>query len=362
MSLIANVISNIDKGREGLNEGLFMGYPKLQEIVPGVQMGTVYDICGGTGSGKTAFAMSSFVFNPYDDFKKKKSVGVNIDLQILVWSMEMSAEILITKAVARKIFKDHKILTDINFILSRGKNRISQEIYDLVLSTRQYFEELENIVTIYTSSNPTGIHKAIKAAVLANGKEEFKDIEITEDGQPKTVKQFVKYTPNHPNRYLIALQDHVALQKQEAGSPNVKTLIDKLVNYVIDDKLRYNITDVFCQQINRASESVDRQRNNSIDIQLSDLRDSSDTAHAADFVLGLANPFQYEISPYRDYDIKRLQDRFRSIKVVKARDGVSNIVAGMGFLGEVGIFKELPVGKLMTETDYKQIEQIEKYK
>lgn len=47
--IIDNVIANIDKGILGLNEGLNMGYPKLQEIVPGVQMGTVYDIVGGTG-------------------------------------------------------------------------------------------------------------------------------------------------------------------------------------------------------------------------------------------------------------------------------------------------------------------------
>lgn len=358
--IIDNVIKNIDDGILGLNDGLNMGYPKLQEIVPGVQMGTVYDICGGTGSGKTAFALSSFVLNPYDDFIAKKKAGVNIDLQILVWSMEMSAEILITKAVARKIFKEHKILTDINFILSRGKNRCSQEIYDLVLETREYFEELENVVTIFTSSNPTGIHKTIKAAALANGKEVFRDLEITEDGHPKTIKQFVRYIPNHPNRYLIGLQDHVALQKQEQGAPSVKALIDRLVNYVIDDKLRYNFTDVFCQQINRASESIDRQRTNSIDIQLSDLRDSSDTAHGADFVLGLANPYQYEISPYRGYDIKRLQDRFRSLKVVKARDGISNIVSGMGFIGEVGVFKELPLGNLMDDSYYKQILQIKK--
>lgn len=317
-------------------------------------------------SGKSAFTLASFVLNPYDDFIAKKASGIDIDLQIHLWSMEMSAEILVTKAVARKIFKDYKILTDINYILSRGKNRCNQEIYDLVLKTRNYFEELESVVTIYTSSNPTGIHRTLKHAALSCGKEDTKPVEINEydalgNVHKKTVQQFVKYTPNHPNRYIIGVQDHVALQKQESGAPKVKDLIDRLVNYVIDDKLRYNITDVFCQQINRGSESVDRQRTNSIDIQLSDLRDSSDTAHGADFVLGLANPFQYEISPYRDYDIKKLQDRFRSIKIIKARDGISSVTLGMAFLGEVGLFRELPKGKDMSEDEYKHIMKIKKY-
>jgi replicative DNA helicase len=359
--LIEEVIHNVESGREGKNVGLFMGYPKLQDIIPGVQMGTVYNVAGGTGSGKTAFVLSSFCLNPYDSYLTQKAAGIDIELEIIIWSMEMSAQILMTKAVARKIFKDYHILTDINMVLSRGKNKCSQEIYDLVLKTRKYFEEFENIVTIHTSSNPTGIHKAIKSRVMNNGKETWRDLEITEHGQPKTIQQFVKYTPNHPNHYLIAIQDHIALQKTEVQTTTVKGVIDKLVNYIIDDKLRYNITDVLVQQVNRSAESVDRQRTNSIDVMLSDLRDSSDTAHSADYVIGLANPYQFEIPVYRNYDIKRLQDRFRSIKVLKSRDGISNVVVGMGFIGEVGIFKELPEGKLMTETDYKQILQIKKY-
>jgi hypothetical protein len=359
--IIDKVITSIESGRIGGNEGLFMGYPRLQEMVPGVQKGTIYDIAGNTGSGKTAFALASFVLNPYDHYLKQREAGVDIQLEILLWSMEMSADILITKAMARKIFKDYHILTDVNMILSRGKNRISQEIFDLVLKTRKYFEEFESVVSIFTSANPTGIHKQIKARALANGKEFFKDLEITEDGQPKIVKQFSHYVPNHPNHYLICLQDHIALQKSESQITTVKGLIDKLTNYIIDDKLRYGITNIMCQQVNRASESIDRLKAGSIDVQLGDTRDSADVVHASDYVIGITNPFQYEMTSYRGYDISRLKDRFRSVKIVKARDGMSNVVIGMAFLGEGGLFMELPIAKEMTETDYLRILNIKKY-
>ena len=47
--VIDEVINSVDRGRDGLNEGLYMGFPKLISVIPGVQMGTVYNVCGGTG-------------------------------------------------------------------------------------------------------------------------------------------------------------------------------------------------------------------------------------------------------------------------------------------------------------------------
>jgi len=200
--LFEEALAIIDRGREGQNEGLFHGYPKLMNYIPGVQKGTIYNVVGGTGSGKTSFALSTFVFNPFEDYMRRK-MQEDISLEIIVWSMEMSKEILVTKGICRKIFKDCGLLVDINYVLSRGKNRISQEIYDKVLLTREYFEEFENVVTILTAANPTGIHKTIKSRALLNGKEFFKPLTIYEDGVPREVKQFDYYKPNRPNHYLL---------------------------------------------------------------------------------------------------------------------------------------------------------------
>lgn len=356
-----SVIERIDRGKEGLNTGLYHGFPKLMDFIPGIQPESIFTVAGPTGSGKSAFTNSAFIYHPFEDYMARKALGEDIHLDILVWSMEISAEALITKGICRQVFKQFGKIVDTNYVLSKGKNRISQEIYDLVLKTRIYFEEFESTVKIYTASNPTGIHITLKNFMLENGKEVFEYFTYTENGVPTQGKRFLKYIPNKKNHYVIGIQDHIALQKSEVGKNTAKELIDTLLPYIIEDKIKYKLIDVVVQQVNRGVEQYERLKDNAIDIQLSDLRDSSDSAHGSDFVLGLTNPFMYEKFNYRNYQIDRLRDRFRSLKVIKNRDGEPNINIGLGYIGEVGTWRELPKGKEMTEEIYKELESLKKY-
>jgi replicative DNA helicase len=362
--IIDDVIRNVERGKEGGNQGLYMGFPRLMEFVPGVQPSTIYNLGGMTGTAKTTFGMSSFVYNPYEDYVTRTANGEIIKLKVFLFSMEMSKETVISKGVCRRIFKDHGLLVDTNYILSRGKNRISQEIYDKVLETRKYFEEFEDVVTIYGSHNPTGIAKMLKSYFKENGKETRSPFTFKDDnGVEHNVSRFQKYTPNVETTYVIAIFDHVSLTKSESGK-NVKQTIDKLIEYLVEYTNDYYLTPVIIQQLNRNVESTDRMKWNAIEPQLGDFRDSSDTTHAAHFVLGLTNPFMWEISPYRGYDITRLRDRFRSIKVLKSREGDANIVIGLNYVGESGVFRELPQAEptnSMTEEEYTKIQNIKKY-
>jgi hypothetical protein len=273
--------------------------------------------------------------------------------------MEMSRDIVITKAVCREIFKRHHILVDVNYILSRGKNRISQEIYDLVKQYRDYFAEMEDVITIYPSENPTGINNVIKNYVLANGKEIHGNLNVMVNGNPEVWHPFERYIPNK-NQYTIIIIDHVSLLKTEQRF-TVKQNIDKLTEYMSELTLKYGITPVLIQQLNRNIEDVDRMKQNSIEVQLSDFRDSSDTTHAAHVVLGLNYPWRWEIAQYRGYNTRVLGDRFRSLKVLKTRDGVADVIIGLGFLGEIGAFMELPHPDQLTPSVYKSIVEQKKY-
>lgn len=62
-------------------------------------------------------------------------------------------------------------------------------------------------------------------------------------------------------------------------------------------------------------------------------------------VIGLFAPDRYEIDRHRGYDVKRMQDSYRSISILKNRYGVSNLRVGMYFDGAVGEFRELPQPK-----------------
>lgn len=50
--IVDNLLSQIDKGREGRNWGLSMGLPKLEQYVDGVSQGTYTLLFSGSGVGK----------------------------------------------------------------------------------------------------------------------------------------------------------------------------------------------------------------------------------------------------------------------------------------------------------------------
>lgn len=354
------VLENIDKGRIGGNEGLYMGFPKLKKFVPGVQPSTIYTIGAATGAGKTSFAMSSFVYNPFEDYLIKKSHGETINLKIFIYSMEMHPEIVLTKGICRRLFLKYGILTDINYVLSRGANRISQEVYDKVKECKEYFNEFEDVTTILNNDYPTGISKLLKGYYLNNGKEKKHPIEIFEDGEKKIIHVFDRYVPANENSYVITLFDHISLTKSQQGM-DVKRTVDKLIADQVIFTNDYKQTTVNVQQLNRNVESVDRMKMNSIDAQLSDFKDTGDSVNASHYVFTLTNPFMYEFPEYRGYNIKRLRDRFRGLRILKSRDGISNVSLGLLYLGEAGLYKEANSAKDMTETDYKAVENIKKY-
>jgi len=366
--IIDEVIQDVDDGMEGKNTGLSMGYSRLVDFVPNVQRKTMYLIGGETASGKSAFAMDSFVYNPYEDWVANyKDKGVK--LKIFIWSMEINRNIMMAKGICRRLYMKYGILTDVNYILSRGDKRASADIRAKIEEVREYFTDFEDRVTILRSDNPTGIRNTIRNYMLVNGKEIYKKIKITkkkfdtETNQEETYEEekevFDKYVPNDEHLYVIGIFDHVGLLKGERGFGK-KARIDKLIEYMIDYRDRYGITAVPVQQLNRNMSSADRFKIGTVEPQLSDFKETADTTDGADFVFALFNPQRYEIWKHRGYDVKKLQDRYRSLKLLKTRDGVADKLIGLKFIGEIGKFSELPKAEDMTDQNYNDIMNIKK--
>ena len=354
-----SVIANIDAGKMGLNQGLDIGLVRTIDYVPNLQRAQNYLIGGEPGTGKSSFAYNNFLYNPYDDWLQNYKTRINF--HAFVFSMEMDKEIVLTKAICRKVFMDTNMLVDINFVLSRGRNRISQEIYDKVLATREYFEDFEDRVTILGNDNPTGIRKTIHAYFMLEGKDTFKEIEITaKDGSKQTIKTYDKYVPNDPDTimYTLGIFDHVGLTKGERNFVKKQT-IDKLVEYGIEDRDRYGMTNIYVQQLNRSNSSTDRFKLDKVEPQLGDFKETSDVVDAANFVMALFCPNRHEFKKHRDYNIDvndgGLGDRYKYLKILKNRDGNANMGVGLAFLGEIGRFVELPRAREMTANHYKMV-------
>jgi len=97
------------------------------------------------------------------------------------------------------------------------------------------------------------------------------------------------------------------------------------------------------QQINREQSNIERFKAGRTGIQLSDLKETSDTTDAAEVVIALYGPNRDKLNTYRGYDIKKLGDHIRMIQILKSRFGESDIEIAVNFHGGINLWKELPL-------------------
>jgi hypothetical protein len=69
---------------------------------------------------------------------------------------------------------------------------------------------------------------------------------------------------------------------------------------------------------------------------------------------------RYKVADPSGYDLNKLRDEFgakyfRSLRLIKNSYGEDDVRIGLGFLGQVGMFKELPKVKYMNENVYSDI-------
>lgn len=345
-----DVLSSIERGKLGLNEGIPMGFDRFVEFIPNIQKGRYHLIVGESGSGKSAFVDTAYVFNPLEWYVNNKD-NTDIKLKIFYYSFEIAKDRLLTKQIARKLFVDHGLLLDVNYILSFGKNRITDEHYKLVTTYADYFNRLEDYLTINdndggTSYNPTGIQKDLLAWAEQNGRFE-------------RINNQLHYFENDPNLYTLVIVDHMAIVPKERGF-NTKENMDKLSEYTVFLRNKCKFSFSYLVQANRNLSDIDRLKmdGNNLSIRQGDIKDSSNPAQDSDAIIGILNPWKYEIPQYRGYDLTRLKGRQRFINLAKNRDGESEKSLGLLFVGECGYFKELPRPNEISENYYKKVESV----
>jgi hypothetical protein len=375
MSLFDDTLELINRGKKGYNKGLPFGFDRLSKYIPNIQQGTCYLVAGESGSGKTSVVDDMFVFNPYNylyelkhnDQLKLEFDGVIPRLKIIYYTLEIERRRKTAKAIARRIYDKYNILIDLDYILSKGKNRISSEIYNYVISTKSYFDELEDIVEFHDNPiNPTGINIYLDAYAKQNGK----NVIISETKVDDIIYQKTKYIPNNPNLYTIIIVDHVGLIKKEKDKEghllDNKGKIDKISEYFKEQRNKHNFTTVLVQQLNRTLAASERQAKFSnkevtLRIQSDDLKQTGNTIEDSDIVMGLFSPNKYDLTNYDGYNIVMLQDRYRSLQIIKNRDGNTDLNVGLFYLGEIGKFKELNLPNEITEKQYTNMTKIKKH-
>ena len=324
---LAQLFSEVERGKQGLNEGLPMGFDRLSTYIAKIQQAR-YDLIGGsTGSGKTALVDSAYLSNPYDYLKSNDSI---YKLEIIYYSLEIDPVQKISKLMANKLWRDYQIKTDVSTIFSKGKNRISDEVYQLVHSVKDYFEEMNNSVFYRNSCNPNYL---------------FSDLMRYSETRGKVIKDengyIINYIPNNPNLITLVIIDHIGLITPNAEDINLKAAMDRLSKHLIFFRNNMKFSPVVVSQFNRSIENFDRMKSSN-EPQLSDFKDSSGPSEDANTVIGLYYPYRYGKSEHLGYNIEKLTNYYRSVHLLKNRDGQDELSIGLFFMGQNGYFEELP--------------------
>ena len=339
--------AEVNKGLAGKNKGISMGFERLTSYI-GIRKSMYYLVGGNTGSGKTSFIDDAFVLNPVDWALSKEGQASGIKVKVWYRSMERSRAYKMAKWMSRKIFLDQGIIIPVGKLLG-WKEIMTKDEHDLYLHYEDYMNELCEIVTIIDGpENPVGIAKELKAYAEQNGKIEQMD-------------QWNKvYVPNDANQITMVVIDHIGLLKTTTAQPTKKDAIDKMSDELRFARDFYGYSPVVVSQFNRSISNPARLKNGDVEPQLEDFSDSSSTQNDADVVMALFDPIRYKVADPSGYDLDKLKDQygskyFRSLRLIKNSYGADDIRIGMAFLGEIGMFAEMPRKKDITDNDYESI-------
>lgn len=89
-------------------------------------------------------------------------------------------------------------------------------------------------------------------------------------------------------------------------------------------------------------------------------KDSGNVIEDCDVAISLFNPYKYSLEEYMGYTVNDFTDdagnnKFRGLKIIKNSYGTDNLRIGLGFLGEVGLFKELSRVKDLTQKEINSV-------
>ena len=335
----------VESGLSGRNNGIPMGFNRLNRYI-GIRKSMYFLVGGLTGSGKTSFIDDAFVLNPFDWYISHKDP--KIKLRIIYRSMERSKTYKFAKWVSRKIFIDQGITIPVPKLLG-WTEKMTKDEHDLFLMYEDYMNNMDDVITIIGGpENPVGIAKELKDHAVQNGRIE-------------KIDEYNKiYIPNNEHEVTIVVIDHIGLLKLTKDQPTKKQAIDKMSDELRYARDFYGYTPVVVSQFNRDISNPMRIKNGDVEPQLEDFADSSSTQNDADVVLALFDPMRYKVADPSGYNLDKLRDSygakyFRSLRLIKNSYGEDDIRVGLAFMGQIGMFKELPKKANITDADYEAV-------
>lgn len=333
----------------------FMGMERLEMYLPGIEQSTYYLLAAASGVGKSKLARYLFIHNPIVFLENNPDSGIELD--ILYFSLEESKEKILLAEISKYLFTKYGLTLSIKQLASVGRyNVISAADLEKVKEAEAHVKKFLDRVTIYDSvRNATGIYKTVRNFAMTVGTyydKEGKPLTSTEvmqvtGGVGETYKKVSYYKLHNPKHYVIVMTDHLGLLQPENGETLWQTMGKMSSSYNLHFRDKFGFIPVVIQQLAADKERVEsnfqgKTIEDKLEPSLDSLGDNKTTARDVNVALGLFDPARYKIDNHNGYDITRLKDRYRSMNIMKSRDGIANKKLPLFFNGAIDFFKEMP--------------------
>jgi hypothetical protein len=298
-------------------------------------------------SGKSSFAINSFVCNPFIDAINNP----NVNLKIRYYSLEVSAIRMAAKMISWLIFQKHGALSSASTYFGRGDKLLNDYYKSLLSREEEYINKfLECVEIIDKPLTPTQIKDDIRQFSVNRGK--FVNV----NGKQK-------YIPNDENEHVIIVFDTLSnlVLEKEGDTTSRKGTIDlhsANCRHIYRNLLNYTVCNVM--HSNRSMSSMNRAQFGEIAPKKEDIQDSGTPSKDANMVIAIFNPAVHmnsknNLSKFSGYDIPRFKNKFRAIYLLKNRDGEALKKVNCSFIPQCGYFSELKLHNEMTDFDYDSI-------
>lgn len=331
-------------------------FKKFRKDFVGIEQKKYYLITAHEKSGKTQMFSYLFLYTALDYAYMHPD---RIRLKVFYYPLEEDEQSIVLRYMSYLLFtlSGKRIRISPADLESTNEEHVLPENILTLLQTEEYkrrFEFFEQCVQFMDSTNPSGVWFDLNAYADSHGKSIMVDEEYTnrDTGEIKKRKKFDHYEPDDPDEYVLIAIDHVSLLSQERGK-NLRETINKLSEYMVQLRNKFGYTPIVIQQQSTETADLEAFKANKIRPTTAGLSDSKYTARDCNTMIGIVNPFKFEIPTYLKYNIEKFQDNIRFIEVVIQRGGIAKGIAALFFDGATCYFNQLP--------DYNELSKINKY-
>ena len=353
MGLITRVLDNLQDRRQKVLDGGINCIPSdfvsFRRDFPGIEQAKYTVITGASKSAKSQVTNRLFLYTPIIYAYNHPD---QVRVKIFYFPFEETPENITLRFMSYLLYtmSGMKIrISPMDLKSTDADHVLDQSILDILKSPayQNILKFYEEHVHFLSDRNATGIYKTVEKYAQEAGTIHRKTIiiENKETGVKQEKEVFDYYEPKDPDEYVIIICDHASIQTPERGM-DLRESINKLSEYMMIFRNKYHYTPVLVQQQNQETTSLEAFKEKKITPTLAGCADSKNPAKDANLVLGITNPYSFEIPRFPDnaqgYDITRLRGNARFLNVVLNRDGESNGMLALYFDGATNYFAPLP--------------------